>query len=387
MTEKPKFQSLVPRLPDGAVTKVNKGRRLISPMNEDLLPVIVETNRELAPVMRRLGDFELHEDDYRQLHIWARDFTERGDAITALQLANSLAVASQEYFLPWIVHGRIISANFSLLRHGYEITQLSLTRVPALVFLNCSGTDLTKLNLSTVPELAELSCNNCELTELALSNLTSLEELDCSFNFLSTLSLLTSKGTELTKLKILNCAHNKLTDLLSIYDALIEFGASMGKKQLTELYCNYNQLTELDLNPGRVAMVGDDPFNPFEFPELTTLWCDSNQLTELDVSCTPKLTELSCSNNQLTGLRLSVGNDQCMLPVWWSSELTKLSCFDNKLTELDVSELVKLKELSCHKNQLTKLDIRECRDLTYLRCDQAVNIIKNSDQNLKVERV
>ena len=90
LTEKPKNQSLVLISPDGAVTTVNKGRRLIERMNEDLLPVIAETNRELTPVMRWLGQYELHEDDYQQLHIWARDLVKDDDSITALELANEL---------------------------------------------------------------------------------------------------------------------------------------------------------------------------------------------------------------------------------------------------------------------------------------------------------
>ena len=88
--EKSEDQSLVPRSPDGAVTTVNKGRRLITRMNEDLLPVIAQTKREIAPMMRRLGDCELHEEDYQQLHIWARIFTEDEYPITALAIADLL---------------------------------------------------------------------------------------------------------------------------------------------------------------------------------------------------------------------------------------------------------------------------------------------------------
>ena len=91
-------------------------------MNEDLLPVIAETNREIAPVMRWLGDYDLHEEDYQQLHIWARDFTEYWYAITALELANSLAANSVQS-LPWIELGRIKIANFPFLSEASATTK------------------------------------------------------------------------------------------------------------------------------------------------------------------------------------------------------------------------------------------------------------------------
>ena len=78
MTEKPEKRALVVRQPDGAVTLGGQGRRLISRMNEDMLIALASKRRDLASVMRRLGDYELHEEDYQQLHIWARDFTKDG---------------------------------------------------------------------------------------------------------------------------------------------------------------------------------------------------------------------------------------------------------------------------------------------------------------------
>ena len=57
------------------------------------------------------------------------------------------------------------------------------------------------------------------------------------------------------------------------------------------------------------------------FTELTELYCQINNLTELGVSNCTKLITLSCSDNGLTALDVSK-----------STELTLLSCYGNNLT-------------------------------------------------------
>ena len=79
---------------------------------------------------------------------------------------------------------------------------------------------------------------------------------------------------------------------------------------LTNLTCNNNQLTTLDVSKNTA---------------LTILWCESNQLTALDVSKNTALTELLCDYNQLTALDVS------------NTALTVLECINNKIkgTEMD----------------------------------------------------
>ena len=95
------------------------------------------------------------------------------------------------------------------------------------------------------------------------------------------------------------------------------------------------------------------------FTELTELYCQINNLTELDVSNCTKLITLSCSDNGLTALDVS----KC-------TELTLLSCYGNNLTELNVSSLEKLELLYCYKNNLTELDVSKCTELTELDCSE-----------------
>ena len=111
---------------------------------------------------------------------------------------------------------------------------------------------------------------------------------------------------------------------------------------LTKLYCNSNQLTELDLT----ACTG-----------LTTLECTYNRLTKLHVTACTGLTKLDCYNNQLTELDVTA-----------CTKLTDLYCFGNQLTELDVTACTRLITLSCSSNQLAELDVTACTGLTTLSC-------------------
>ena len=60
-----------------------------------------------------------------------------------------------------------------------------------------------------------------------------------------------------------------------------------GFTALAELYCNFNNLTSLDVSQNTA---------------LTELHCGENQLTSLNVSANTALTYLSCGDNQLTSL-------------------------------------------------------------------------------------
>ena len=109
---------------------------------------------------------------------------------------------------------------------------------------------------------------------------------------------------------------------------------------LEQLYCNRNQLTELDISKNA---------------NLQILYCFSNQLTELDVSNSKDLEWLGCDWNQLT--ELNVSNN---------INLSILSCAFNQLTELDVSKNINLIQLDCSSNNLTELDISQNTKLEWL---------------------
>lgn len=93
------------------------------------------------------------------------------------------------------------------------------------------------------------------------------------------------------------------------------------------------------------------------FTSLKQLYCDWNQLTELDVSTNTALETLNCGGNQLTALNVSK-----------NTELKGLYCDENPLTKLDVSSNRSLEYLSCIENQLTSLDLSHTKGSLYFKC-------------------
>ena len=73
------------------------------------------------------------------------------------------------------------------------------------------------------------------------------------------------------------------------------------------------------------------------FTGLNALYCNYNQLTSLDVSNNTELTSLFCNYNQLTSLNLDIIN----------SQLYRLYCHNNQLTSLDLSNNNYLWECNC----------------------------------------
>ena len=91
------------------------------------------------------------------------------------------------------------------------------------------------------------------------------------------------------------------------------------------------------------------------FTALTELSCQGNQLTSLDVTQNTALTWLGCdNNNQLTSLDVSN-----------NTALTILSCSGNQLTSLDVSQNTALTFLNCFGNQLTCLNVKNGNNANY----------------------
>ena len=121
---------------------------------------------------------------------------------------------------------------------------------------------------------------------------------------------------EIADVKLIDVRYSGISDLtgIGIFTAL------------TELYCDGNSLTSLDVSNCKA---------------LTYLNCGGNSLTSLDVSQNTALMTLSCGGNSLTSLDVS----NC-------KALTYLYCSDNSLTSLDVSNNTALKELQCYENAI-----------------------------------
>ena len=208
-------------------------------------------------------------------------------------------------------------------------------------------------------------------------HLSSLGSLYCDENQITELDL-----SAIPQLKVLSCWGNQLTDLdLSEVPQITELACWNNQltnlnlsvvPQLIRIYCGENQLTELDLSA---------------VPQLKHFFCEENQIRELDLSAVPQLKVLSCRNNQLTELDLSAvpqlirihcGENQLTeLDLSAVPQLIWIDCRENQLTELDLSVVPQLTNLECDENQLTELDIRSLKQLKTLNVDKAVHVIGN----------
>ncbi|MEP5341573.1 MAG: T9SS type A sorting domain-containing protein, partial [Algibacter sp.] len=82
------------------------------------------------------------------------------------------------------------------------------------------------------------------------------------------------------------------------------------------------------------------------FVNITRLYCNYNNLTSLEVANNLTLEELRCYSNNLTSLDVSA-----------NTALTRLICYDNALTSLDISANTTLTSLYCNNNALTSLNV------------------------------
>ena len=210
--------------------------------------------------------------------------------------------------------------------------------------------DMEKIAAITSLDVAGTEDAPGALTSLqGIEYFESLTELECQYNQLTSLD-----ASANTKLWLLSCSNNSLKTL-----------NVSANTALTYLYCNYNELTTLDVSRNT---------------ELMYLSCFNNKLTELDVRANTKLADLSCSNNSLTELDVRANTELEMFDCSNNSltELdvsanTKLAwhfyCYGNQLTELDVSNCTALEVLFCHDNPLTSLDLSRNTALTELQCN------------------
>lgn len=130
--------------------------------------------------------------------------------------------------------------------------------------------------------------------------------------------------------------------------------------QLIELYCDNNQITEINLG---------------NLQKLQKFHCNDNELASLDVSLLTELKVLECGN-----ARYGYGNNHLSsLDVSKNLQLENLFCNGNQLTELSLSNNTKLKFLSCSNNKLSSLNIETLVDLEDLRCENF--IINGVDYN------
>lgn len=182
-----------------------------------------------------------------------------------------------------------------------------------------------------------IDCNSQNISDLTgIEAFVNLTELMCNNNQITSLDV--SQNTALTSLV---CGGNQLTSLDVSQNTALTL-LSVTQNQLTSLVVTQNTgLTTLELNGNQLSNL-----DVSQNTVLTTLRCNSNQLSSLDISQNTALTLVDCNGNQITSL--NIGQNVVMV---------SLDCSSNQITSLDASQCVALTQLRFQNNQLTSLNV------------------------------
>lgn len=167
------------------------------------------------------------------------------------------------------------------------------------------------------------------------------------------------KTTSLSFLAFFNLSLGLVAQNVTIPDTVFK-AYLLGETSLNLNLDNEIQITEAAAFTGTINCGGkgiSDLTGIASFTATTELRCDYNNLTTLDVSKNTALVELRCNNNMLTSINLPT-----------SSALTNLSCWENKLVDLDISQNPNLGYLSCEDNQISSMDVSNNFELYSLTC-------------------
>ena len=146
----------------------------------------------------------------------------------------------------------------------------------------------------------------------------------------------------------------------------------MGKKKYkvaADTMVIYGGIKQFDCNENGESIVGIDVSH---CTELTELYCDRNNIDSLDITKNEKLIILHCFDNNIASLDLSK-----------NTKLSRFSCYRNKLTSLDVRNCRELTFLSCHSNKIGSLDVTNNTKLRVLNFRsnriESIDLSKNTE--------
>ena len=176
-----------------------------------------------------------------------------------------------------------------------ELTNINVTGMPSLLYLDCSHNPLTVLDVSKNKLLETLNCANNNLSDLDVCNNIALKYLLCYSNSLTSLDVSQNKS-----LNTLDCSHNQLTNLNVSNNTLLE-----------HLSFSYNLLRNLDLsnNASLLSLVAMD--NNLESLDLSinknlsNIWIDNNLIESLDLSNNPLIKNIMLPLNKLSVVALN----------------------------------------------------------------------------------
>jgi len=248
-----------------------------------------------------------------------------------------------------------------------------------LTGLYCWRNALTNVDVTGCTALKQLKIyNNDNLTSInGLADCTALTWLDVEDTSFSDLSAVQG----MTSLETLLAGNTRITTLETSGSGSLTKLHVAGDKQLTELNCMNESLTELRVT-GCTALQKLRCYYNYDLPAITGL-ADCTALTYLDcedcsITALPgvenmaNLQTLWTRNNQLTGT-LTVSSKPYLksLRVKGNTGLTEVKCDNCALTSLDVTGCTGLELLDCQNNPMLSsvIGLTDCTALTWFACD------------------
>ena len=249
-----------------------------------------------------------------------------------------------------------------------QLTQVSLSDLPALYNLHLHGNQFMQVSLSHLPTLAILYLANNELTQVSLSHLPALRYVYLEWNELTQVSL-----SDTPALELLDLGNNQFTQV-SLPDLPALRILALNVNQLTHTQVSLPDLPALELlalNNNQLTQQVPLP----DLPALESLSLDNNQLTQVSLSDMPALESLGLDNNQLTQVSLSYlpaldtlhlrYNELTQLSLSYLPALDTLYLDNNQLTRVSL-DLPALEYLHLNNNQLTRVSLSDMPALRYL---------------------
>ena len=260
---------------------------------------------------------------------------------TEISAATEIFVNGYDYYITSFEGIRVLTNLRKLSCVGCDLTSLNVSGNGELRELDCTGNDLASLNLTSNKKLERLVCAyNPRLTQLNLSANLNLKHLECGdvggdFNYYKSPAggLTTLDLRKNTKLEYVDCACEYIKTLYVT-----------GLSNLKELYCNFNELTGLDLT----GCTG-----------LEILNCRANmQIKNLDVSGCKNLVRLRADNIGISSINLKncsklefldVGGNMKLssLDVTSNPQLSYVGIDDTAIRKLNLANNPKIEEIDC----------------------------------------
>jgi Leucine-rich repeat (LRR) protein len=238
---------------------------------------------------------------------------------------------------------------------GNQLTSLDVIANTALETLWCDGNQLTSLDLSANTALRSLECYSNQLTSLNVAN----------GNNINFTTLRAQDNSNLTCIQVDDAAYSNANwvgagfffDAQTAFseDCYVNISDSNFEQILINLGIDSNPVidgkvlrsevegvTSLNVSSRNISdLTGIEAFTALE-----ELYCQFNQLTSLDLSANTALNILSCIENQLTALNVS--NNLL---------LSQIKFNNNQITSLDLSSHSNLVLIDCADNQLNSLNV------------------------------